>query len=76
MARENPTEDSSIARKTHQQVICLTEVPMSAVVVDDLSQNCIPAQSLSGRWSAAHVNRKRFGAESNLIRWDTQKLAF
>jgi len=39
-------------------------------------QELHPCTSSLGRWSAVHVNRKRFDAESNLIRWDTQKLAF
>jgi hypothetical protein len=48
---------------------------MSAVVVDGFSQNFPATQSLSGGWNAVYVNRKRFNAESNLIRWDTQELA-
>ena len=40
---------------------------MSSVVVCGFSQNCTPAQAPTGGWKAVHVNRKRFGAESNLI---------
>ena len=47
----------------------------TAVVIDDFPKNCTLHSLSQEDGAAVHVNRKRFEAESNLIRWDTQKLA-
>ena len=40
---------------------------VSSVAVCDFSQKCACAEAATEVWKAVYVNRKRFGAESNLI---------
>jgi hypothetical protein len=44
-----------------------SEMRTPSVVVCSFSQNCTRAQAPKGGWKAVHMNRKRFGTESNLM---------
>lgn len=35
----------------------------------------MPGHALTGGWNAVYMNQNRFGAESNVMRWDTRRLA-
>ena len=58
----NTPGDSNI-RKPH----AYAKMYLSSVVVCSFSQKCACAEAATEAWNAVYVNRKRFGAESNLI---------